>query len=227
MHDNCLFDSESNFSPLLFFPSVQERAPSVQSRLAWLPRLASLCPKLPLQHPAALPQLLSSPVCTAFSDESIFIFPPWLPYYPFCAVIEGLHRHSLFYTSTSIPCCFCSLPTKLLNTSFQHFVSPCWCLSDVTDPLCSPSVNTLAGAIDLAAKSAGIIPGSPCREPTSTSVDEKMLISSSPVTEDEPDADLLQHNVPEVSGTCIFAFLVATRLCLSCEGHLLTCLLKR
>lgn len=97
----------------------------------------------------------------------------------------------------------------------------------MTNPVCSPSVNTLSGAIDLAAKSAGIIPGSPCREMTSSSVDSKMLMSSTPVTEDEPDADLLQHNAPEVSGTSIFAITVAMRLCLSCEGPLLTRLLKR
>lgn len=76
MHDNCLSDSKSNFSPLLFFSSTQELAPSGQYRLAWLLRPASLCPRLPLQHPAALQQLLSSPVCTAFSDEPIFIFFP-------------------------------------------------------------------------------------------------------------------------------------------------------
>lgn len=156
-------------------------------------------------------------------------FPPWLLYYPFCAVIKGLHRYSLFYTFIFFPCCFRSLLTKLLNISLEHFVSlcSCRCLSDVTNPLCSPSVNTLSGAIDLAAKSAGIIPGSPCRELTSSSVDNKMLIPSTPVTEDEPDADLLQHNVPEVSSTCVFAIIVAMRLCLSCEGHLLTRLLKR
>lgn len=67
-----------------FFSSTQELAPSGQYRLAWLLRPASLCPRLPLQHPAALQQLLSSPVCTAFSDEPIFIFfPPGCSITPF------------------------------------------------------------------------------------------------------------------------------------------------
>lgn len=53
---------------LYYFSSAQELALSGQYRLAWLLRPASLCPKLPLQRPAALQQLLSSPVCSALSD---------------------------------------------------------------------------------------------------------------------------------------------------------------
>uniref|UniRef100_A0A8C2X7S9 Protein cramped-like n=1 Tax=Cyclopterus lumpus TaxID=8103 RepID=A0A8C2X7S9_CYCLU len=52
-------------------------------------------------------------------------------------------------------------------------------------------------AIDLAAKSAGIIPGSPCRELNSPAVDNSTLLHATPLVDAEPDAQLLQHNVPE------------------------------
>lgn len=48
------------------------------------------------------------------------------------------------------------------------------------------------------------------------------MISSSPVTEDQPDADLLQQSVPEVGSTCIFIIIVDVGLYLSREGRLLT-----
>lgn len=79
----------------------------------------------------------------------------------------------------------------------------------------SAPTNQLSSAIDLAAKSAGIIPGSPCREPSSppagaaaaaaaaitATTNTSTAISSSstdaPVVDAEADPDLLQHNVPE------------------------------
>lgn len=118
--------------------------------------------------------------------------------------MKGLHGYRLFYTS---PCCFSSLVIKQLSILLSNFVGPCYCrrLSDETNPSLLPSVYTLSGAIDLAAKSAGIIPGSPSRDLTSPSVDNKMLLSSTPVTEAEQDTELLQHNIPEVSSTCMHA----------------------
>lgn len=55
-----------------------------------------------------------------------------------------------------------------------------------------------SGAIDLAAKSAGIIPGSPCRELDSPTVASDTLLTSTPTADVEPASQLLQHNVPEV-----------------------------
>uniref|UniRef100_A0A8C9XGD4 Protein cramped-like n=1 Tax=Sander lucioperca TaxID=283035 RepID=A0A8C9XGD4_SANLU len=69
------------------------------------------------------------------------------------------------------------------------------------DPLCFQTVIPLPGAIDLAAKSAGIIPGSPCRELNSPAVDNSTLLATTPIVDAEPDSQLLQHNVPEVSST--------------------------
>ncbi|KAK5885190.1 hypothetical protein CesoFtcFv8_018924 [Champsocephalus esox] len=66
----------------------------------------------------------------------------------------------------------------------------------------SPSASSSAGAsqlssaIDLAAKSAGIIPGSPCREPDSLTA-HTALLNSTPSVDAEPGPQLLQHNVPE------------------------------
>ncbi|XP_071389450.1 protein cramped-like [Centroberyx affinis] len=61
----------------------------------------------------------------------------------------------------------------------------------------SASASQLSSAIDLAAKSAGIIPGSPCRELEPPSVDNSTLLGSAPIVDAEPDAQLLQHNAPE------------------------------
>ncbi|XP_036943788.1 protein cramped-like isoform X1 [Acanthopagrus latus] len=61
----------------------------------------------------------------------------------------------------------------------------------------SAAASQLSSAIDLAAKSAGIIPGSPCRELNSPSVDNSTLLTTTPIVDAEPDAQLLQHNVPE------------------------------
>uniref|UniRef100_A0A8C9XD34 Protein cramped-like n=1 Tax=Sander lucioperca TaxID=283035 RepID=A0A8C9XD34_SANLU len=61
--------------------------------------------------------------------------------------------------------------------------------------------ETTCSAIDLAAKSAGIIPGSPCRELNSPAVDNSTLLATTPIVDAEPDSQLLQHNVPEVSST--------------------------
>ncbi|XP_014869289.1 PREDICTED: protein cramped-like isoform X1 [Poecilia mexicana] len=56
--------------------------------------------------------------------------------------------------------------------------------------------NALSGAIDLAAKSAGIIPGSPCRDLDSLAVNAAVL-AATPIVDAAPDAQLLQQNVPE------------------------------
>ncbi|KAM9346371.1 protein cramped-like [Symphorus nematophorus] len=61
----------------------------------------------------------------------------------------------------------------------------------------SAAASQLSSAIDLAAKSAGIIPGSPCRELNSPSVDDSALLATTPIVDAEPDSELLQHNVPE------------------------------
>ncbi|KAM4530297.1 protein cramped-like isoform 4-T4 [Odontesthes bonariensis] len=61
----------------------------------------------------------------------------------------------------------------------------------------SSAVSQLSSAIDLAAKSAGIIPGSPSREPDSPSIDNRTVLATTPIVEAEPDSQLLQQNVPE------------------------------
>ncbi|XP_070836442.1 protein cramped-like isoform X1 [Chaetodon trifascialis] len=61
----------------------------------------------------------------------------------------------------------------------------------------SAAASQLSSAIDLAAKSAGIIPGSPCRELNSPSVDNSTLLTTTPIVDAEPDSQLLQHNIPE------------------------------
>uniref|UniRef100_A0A8C7ZLG0 Protein cramped-like n=1 Tax=Oryzias sinensis TaxID=183150 RepID=A0A8C7ZLG0_9TELE len=58
------------------------------------------------------------------------------------------------------------------------------------------SLITRSGAIDLAAKSAGIIPGSPCPELDSSTVDGALLTTPA-IAEAEPDTHLLQQSVPE------------------------------
>ncbi|XP_027898126.1 protein cramped-like isoform X1 [Xiphophorus couchianus] len=55
--------------------------------------------------------------------------------------------------------------------------------------------NALSGAIDLAAKSAGIIPGSPCRDLDSLAVNAAVL-TATPIVDAAPDTQLLQQNVP-------------------------------
>lgn len=60
--------------------------------------------------------------------------------------------------------------------------------------------SRVSGAIDLAAKSAGIIPGSPCRELNPPTADTGTLLHTAPIVDAETDAQLLQHSVPEVSG---------------------------
>ncbi|KAF3700415.1 Protein cramped-like [Channa argus] len=61
----------------------------------------------------------------------------------------------------------------------------------------SAAVSQLSSAIDLAAKSAGIIPGSPCQELDSPTVDDNPLLASTPIVDAEPDSEVLQQNVPE------------------------------
>ncbi|MED6280333.1 hypothetical protein CHARACLAT_009798 [Characodon lateralis] len=67
-----------------------------------------------------------------------------------------------------------------------------------TSPPASGSAvpSQLSSAIDLAAKSAGIIPGSPCRELDSPAVNAGLLATTSSV-DAAPDSQLLQQNVPE------------------------------
>ncbi|XP_029996381.1 protein cramped-like isoform X2 [Sphaeramia orbicularis] len=64
-------------------------------------------------------------------------------------------------------------------------------------PPSSTAANPLSSAIDLAAKSAGIIPGSPCQELDSSTVDNSTVLGKAPVADAQPDSELLQHNVPE------------------------------
>ncbi|XP_077590157.1 protein cramped-like isoform X1 [Stigmatopora nigra] len=52
--------------------------------------------------------------------------------------------------------------------------------------------NHLSSAIDLAAKTAGIIPGSPCREQNSP-----VAVVPAPIVDAGPEPQLLQHNVSE------------------------------
>ncbi|XP_023254596.1 protein cramped-like isoform X1 [Seriola lalandi dorsalis] len=61
----------------------------------------------------------------------------------------------------------------------------------------SAAASQLSSAIDLAAKSAGIIPGSPCRELDSPTVDNSTLLATTPIADAGPDSQLLQQNVPE------------------------------
>ncbi|XP_037647881.1 protein cramped-like isoform X1 [Sebastes umbrosus] len=61
----------------------------------------------------------------------------------------------------------------------------------------SAASSQLSSAIDLAAKTAGIIPGSPRRELNSPAVDNNTLLATTPIDDAEPDSQLLQHNVPE------------------------------
>ncbi|XP_056263133.1 protein cramped-like isoform X2 [Pseudoliparis swirei] len=70
-------------------------------------------------------------------------------------------------------------------------------LSKASPAASSSAAASLSSAIDLAAKSAGIIPGSPCRELNSPAVDNGALLHTTPIVDAEPDAQLLQHNVPE------------------------------
>lgn len=61
----------------------------------------------------------------------------------------------------------------------------------------SAGASQLSSAIDLAAKSAGIIPSSPCREVDSSTVDNSALLATTPIADPEPDSQLHQQNVPE------------------------------
>uniref|UniRef100_A0A671VQ67 Protein cramped-like n=1 Tax=Sparus aurata TaxID=8175 RepID=A0A671VQ67_SPAAU len=57
---------------------------------------------------------------------------------------------------------------------------------DTPQHVCSFSIlsnSSATGAIDLAAKSAGIIPGSPCRELNSPSVDNSTLLTTTPIVD--------------------------------------------
>ncbi|XP_077415404.1 protein cramped-like isoform X2 [Vanacampus margaritifer] len=56
----------------------------------------------------------------------------------------------------------------------------------------SAVASQLSSAIDLAAKTAGIIPGSPCREPESPA-----LATPAPIVDADPEPQLFRHNVSE------------------------------
>ncbi|XP_023121132.2 protein cramped-like isoform X1 [Amphiprion ocellaris] len=71
-------------------------------------------------------------------------------------------------------------------------------LSKTSSAASSSAVTSqLSSAIDLAAKSAGIIPGSPCRELDSPTVDNSTLLTTTPTVDAEPDPQLIQENAPE------------------------------
>ncbi|XP_028267615.1 protein cramped-like isoform X2 [Parambassis ranga] len=61
----------------------------------------------------------------------------------------------------------------------------------------SATSTQLSSAIGLAAKSAGIIPGSPCRELDSPAVDDSALLATTPTVVGETESQLLHQNVPE------------------------------
>uniref|UniRef100_A0A3P8W890 Protein cramped-like n=1 Tax=Cynoglossus semilaevis TaxID=244447 RepID=A0A3P8W890_CYNSE len=62
-------------------------------------------------------------------------------------------------------------------------------------------------AIDLAAKSAGIIPGSPCPSLDPSTTENSDPLNTSPSPDVEPDSTLLQQNVPQVRNADIVEFL--------------------
>lgn len=71
----------------------------------------------------------------------------------------------------------------------------------LSDLICQKLVSLLyifSGAIDLAAKTAGIIPGSACPELNSSPVENSALLNTTPIIETQPDSLLLQDNVTEV-----------------------------
>uniref|UniRef100_A0A8C6TAH1 Protein cramped-like n=1 Tax=Neogobius melanostomus TaxID=47308 RepID=A0A8C6TAH1_9GOBI len=59
-------------------------------------------------------------------------------------------------------------------------------------------VPAVSSAIDLAAKSAGIIPGSTCPELMPSPVETSPLLSTTPIMEPQPESLLLQDHAPEV-----------------------------
>lgn len=72
---------------------------------------------------------------------------------------------------------------------------------------CYVLINFVSGAIDLAAKSAGIIPGSPCREVEAPSID-KAIVESEEAMDSTPAApelepDLLDQEPSEVRTNCL------------------------
>ncbi|KAM4716851.1 protein cramped-like isoform 2-T2 [Anableps anableps] len=69
-------------------------------------------------------------------------------------------------------------------------------MTKTSSPASSSAVpSQLSSAIDLAAKSAGIIPGSPCQELDSLAV--TTVLAATPIVDAAPDSQLLQQNVPE------------------------------
>ncbi|XP_075993126.1 protein cramped-like isoform X2 [Genypterus blacodes] len=59
------------------------------------------------------------------------------------------------------------------------------------------AASQLSSAIDLAAKSAGIIPSSPRPEPESPSADDSALLDPAPIADAPAETPLLQHNASE------------------------------
>uniref|UniRef100_A0A8C7ZNL6 Protein cramped-like n=1 Tax=Oryzias sinensis TaxID=183150 RepID=A0A8C7ZNL6_9TELE len=103
-------------------------------------------------------------------------------------------------------CSFSILSNSSATGTYGLFIFM-FCHLSVTNNVLSFSANedmanllsliTRSGAIDLAAKSAGIIPGSPCPELDSSTVDGALLTTPA-IAEAEPDTHLLQQSVPEV-----------------------------
>uniref|UniRef100_A0A667XZS7 Protein cramped-like n=1 Tax=Myripristis murdjan TaxID=586833 RepID=A0A667XZS7_9TELE len=104
-----------------------------------------------------------------------------------------VQRTLLPRTTGDTPQHVCSF-SILSNSSATGTTSkPISCISELFVLFCFVS-----GAIDLAAKSAGIIPGSPRQELEPPSVDNDTLLSPAPIVESEPDAQLLQNSAQEV-----------------------------
>uniref|UniRef100_A0A3B3HYV4 Protein cramped-like n=1 Tax=Oryzias latipes TaxID=8090 RepID=A0A3B3HYV4_ORYLA len=90
-------------------------------------------------------------------------------------------------------CSFSILSNSSATGTYGLFIFRFLANEDMTNLL---SLITRSGAIDLAAKSAGIIPGSPCPDLDSSTVDGALL-TTPPIAEAEPDTHLLQQSVPE------------------------------
>uniref|UniRef100_A0A8C7ZL17 Cramped chromatin regulator homolog 1 n=1 Tax=Oryzias sinensis TaxID=183150 RepID=A0A8C7ZL17_9TELE len=121
-------------------------------------------------------------------------------------------------------CSFSILSNSSATGTYGLFIFM-FCHLSVTNNVLSFSANedmanllsliTRSGAIDLAAKSAGIIPGSPCPELDSSTVDGALLTTPA-IAEAEPDTHLLQQSVPEVwtANTHTHEHSANTSLCL-------------
>uniref|UniRef100_A0A3Q3KP66 Protein cramped-like n=1 Tax=Mastacembelus armatus TaxID=205130 RepID=A0A3Q3KP66_9TELE len=95
--------------------------------------------------------------------------------------------------------CSFSILSNSSATEFEQFSSTlCIFTSQLRCVGLTNPVSAVSGAIDLAAKSAGIIPGSPCQSLDSSPVDNSTLLATTPIVDAEPESQLLQEDVPEV-----------------------------